>query len=114
MSRCKNGTRKNKQGICVAKKTSSKNRSSKKSSSKKSSSRSSQEWNSDVDKEFKDILKNLREGKLKKMDFNQPAARLDCKTCLKKFTTNELQDEINSRKKQEPHINILVPRKKNN
>ena len=109
MSRCKNGTRKNKQGICVPKK-SLKSRSLKKRT--RTSRRSSQDWNSDVDKEFKDILQNLREGKLKKMDFNQPAT-LDCKSCLKKFTINELQDEIDSRKKQEQHINILVPRKKN-
>jgi hypothetical protein len=108
MPRCKNGTRKNKEGVCMPKK-------SLKNSSKKrtrTSRRSSQEWNSEVDKEFKDILKNLREGKLKKMDFNKPAT-LDCKSCLKKFTINELQDEIDTRKKQEQHINILIPRKKN-
>ena len=104
ISRCKKGTHKNKEGNCVSKDSSKKRT--------RTSSRSSQDWNSDVDKEFNDILKNLREGKLKKMDFNQNAM-FDCKSCLNKFSTTELQNELDSRKKQEQHINILVPRKKN-
>ena len=105
MARCKNGTRKNKQGECVpyVKRTSPRSRRKR---------TPSPEWNSDVDKEFDEILKDLRQGKLKKMEMG---IGLDCKSCLKKFTTQELQAEIDSRKKIEippPQINILVPRKK--
>jgi len=58
----------------------------------------------------------LREGKLKKMDFagiNKNVKHLDCKSCLKNFSISELQQEIDSRKKVEEKVNILVPRKKN-
>ena len=102
MTRCKNGTRKNKEGKCVAfmKKP-------KTTSSKRGRQGSSQEWNSKVEKEFDEILKELRKGKLQKNDMGNQLA-LDCKSCLKRFTLEELQAEIESRSK----INILIPRKK--
>jgi hypothetical protein len=100
MTRCKNGTRKNKSGICLPNK----------SPKKRSATRRNEEWNSDVEKEFNNILKQLREGKLKQ---NQFSSSLNRKSCLSKFTIDELQSEIDSRKKQQERpVNILIPRKK--
>jgi len=97
--RCGKGTRKNKKGECVAKSSSN-------------SKREKEEWNSEVEQEFQEILKELRTAKLKN---HGPYGdiQLDCKSCLKKFTIKELEDEIASRKKDAQPINMLVPRKKN-
>lgn len=68
-----------------------------------------EEWN---EAEWKEIIANLKEGKLKnKMIIDKPPT-LDCKECIKKLSTTELQQELDSRKKSEAHINILIPRKK--
>lgn len=114
-TRCKNGTRKNKNGICMPyqkkhqRHTSSRKRSL--SSTKKKSTR--EEWNSEVDREFKHILAELRDGKLKKMQPYQPPPQpINAAACIKQLTTHELQTELDLRKTQEQHINILIPRKK--
>lgn len=101
---CPKGQRRNANGDCVSKEEYKLQRMKKEAS---------EEWDSEVDKEFDEILNDLRQGKLKKMNFNnQNAPALDCNVCLKKFTITELENELNSRKKAEQHINILIPRKK--
>lgn len=120
-TRCKNGTRKNKNGICgpyqkKPQRHSSLHRRSSSSRKKKSISRTREEWNGEVDREFNHILAELRDGKLKKMHppmhpYQPPPQPINA-ACIKQLTTHELQTELDLRKTQEQHINMLIPRKK--
>lgn len=115
MTRCKNGSRKNKSGICVE--YSKKKRESTSSTSRKRKGKEIgvvyDSWNSDVEQDFAAMLKDMREGKMKKMEGYKQAPPLDCKSCLQRLSSTELQQEIDSRKKQEGVVNVLIPRKKN-
>lgn len=126
--RCPKGTQRNKQtGNCDSiegKKSKSKHPSPVKSphqrhtssrrhsSLRKKKSSTREEWNSEVDREFKHILAELRDGKLKKMHPYQPPPQPINAACIKQLTTHELQAELDLRKTQEQHINMLIPRKK--
>ena len=115
MTRCKNGTRKNKQGICSVYRLGTKTKSRRKTRTKSKirTAMVKDEWNSEIDKEFKEILKELRTGKLHNMDFNKPIANTNNNNnCLKNISLQELQHEIDLQKKDLEHINILIPRKK--
>ena len=122
MTRCKNGTRKNKDGICVVK---SPNKSKKTTRCKtgyrkdkdgncvlQTPKTKKEKWSAETEKEFQEILNELRQGKLKKMDLLDKPEPTDCNSCLKQFSTAKLQYELDSRKETEKHINILIPRKK--
>ena len=106
--RCPKGMTKDDNGDCVEKKTKPK---APKKTVKTKESTESEEWNSAVEKEFDEILNELRQGKLKKANFGNEIV-LDCNSCLKKFSTTELENELNSRKQSEQHIHTLIPRKK--
>ena len=103
--RCLKGTRKNKNGNCVSV--------SQRSPISRKKNSSEIEWNDEIDKEWQDILKDLRTGKMKKMGYNGDGFQCpqpNCKTCLKTLSLEDIKAEVESRSRP---VNILVPRKKN-
>lgn len=72
-----------------------------------------EEWNQQLEKEFHEILAQLRKPKLKGVFASQhakPKMQEVCPICIKNAKTQELQTQIEGRKKP---VNILIPRKKN-
>lgn len=69
-----------------------------------------QEWTQQIQKEFRQILEDLRKPKLAGM-FTQRNKQDLCPKCIKDASTQQLQKQLNGRKNPVP-VNILVPKKK--
>lgn len=69
-------------------------------------------WNQQIEKEFRQILAELRKPKLAGAFPSSSPQKMQeiCPVCIKNAKTQQLQKQIETRKKP---VNILVPRKKN-